>query len=356
MKYSFFLLPLLSLSLLGAGCFGPSTAARKGPDGGVWKTTDGGQTWINKKAFVTGPKVTPKAAALSVLSMTLDPQDRNAIYLATAENGVVYTLDGGESWQPVKGLSAGRISAVAVDPKNKCVLYAASANKIYKSQTCGRDWSQIFFDPRTDKFFTRLAVDWFNPANLYAGSSDGDLFRSMDGGRFWQLARRIDGIGISSIAIDPRDARIIYVGTLGDGILKTEDGGSTWISIRKQFTDVYNSARRVTQIVIDPVDAQTIYTVSKYGVLKSMDRGETWKALQLTSPPETIKINALAVDPQNNKRLVFTGVSTLQFSNDGGNTWTPKKLPTTQAGSSVLIDPLESNTVYLGTIPPPPPR
>ncbi len=356
MKIVFFLIPILSLTVFGAGCLGPSRSGSKGPDGGVWKTTDGGQTWTNKKAFVTGPKVTAAAASLSVLGMSFDPQDRNVLYLATAENGLVYTLDGGESWQPVKGLSVGRVSSVAVDPKNKCILYATSANKIYKSQTCGRDWTQIFYDPRLDKFFTRLVVDWYNPTNLYAGSSDGDILRSVDGGISWQLARRVDGVAISSLMIDPRDSRLIYVGTLGEGILKTTDGGATWTSIRKQFSDAYSSARRVTQIVLDPVEANLVYAVSKYGILKSSDGGETWKALQLTSPPETIKINSLAIDPRNNKRLIFTGISTLQLSTDGGSTWTVKKPPTTQAGSSVLIDPLESNSMYLGTVPPPAPK
>ncbi len=356
MKSNLFLAPLLSLVVFGAGCFSPSSSRPKGPDGGVWKSIDGGQTWMNKKAFVTGPKVTAAAAGLSVLGMAFDPQDRSALYLATAENGVVYTLDGGEAWQPVKGLSVGRVSAVAVDPKDKCTIFALSANKIYKSQTCGRDWAQIFFEPRLDKFFTRMAIDWYNPANLYAGSSDGDILRSVDGGASWQLVKRVEGIGISSLVIDPRDSRVVYAGTLGEGILKTTDGGITWTAIRKQFSEAYNAARRVTQVVVDPVEANLVYSVSKYGILKSSDGGETWKALQLTSPPETIKINALAIDPRNNKRLVFTGVSTLQMSIDGGSTWAPKKLPTTQAGSSLLIDPLDSNIMYLGTVPPPQPR
>jgi photosystem II stability/assembly factor-like uncharacterized protein len=104
---------------------------------------------------------------------------------------------------------------------------------------------------------------------------------------------------------------------------------------------------------VDPVEANVIYDVCKYGILKSTDGGETWKALNLTSPPGTVKISSLAVDPKNNKNLVYTGVSTLQFSTDGGVSWTPKKLPTTQAGSVVMFDSLDSKVLYLGTTSPP---
>lgn len=349
-----FAIPFLALTLFGAGCFGGSSAPATGPDGGVWKTTDGGKTWVNKKVLVSGPKVTGSVVNYQIMSMTFDPQDHNTIYLATKENGMLYSLDGGDSWQQSKtAMTAGRVNAVAVDPKNKCTVYATSANKIFKTQTCGRDWSQIFFDPRTDKSFTVLGIDWYNPTMLYAGTSDGDVFRSVDSGQSWQTAKRVDGVAITSLLVDTHDSRIVYVGTQGSGILKTADGGATWTQILKQFGEDYRDARRVIQLVLDPVDTSTLYNISKYGIIKSTDGGETWKALSLTTPPGSVKINSLAVDSKNNKRLVYTGVSTLEFSTDGGTNWTPKKLPTTQAGSAIMIDPIDSNIIYLGTVAPP---
>ena len=125
-----FTLPVLSLIFLGQGCFGGKSTAT-GPDGGVWKTTDRGQTWVNKRALVQGAKVTTGAANVAVLAMAFDPQDSATIYLGTTENGLVYSIDGGDSWQLARGLSAGRINVVAVDPKNKCVVYATRANEIF---------------------------------------------------------------------------------------------------------------------------------------------------------------------------------------------------------------------------------
>ncbi len=347
------------LFLFGAGCFGGTTTAPAGPDGGIWKTSDGGQTWVQKKATVIGPKVTAASATYSILAMTFDPQDRNTVYAVTRANGLIVSLDGGESWQqsnstePTKSiLSSGRVNAIAVDPKNKCTVYATMANKIYKTETCGRDWAQIFFDPRTDKIFTQVAIDWFNPTILFAGTSDGDVFRSVDSGVSWQTSKRVDGVVITSLVIDRHDSRTLYVGTQGEGILKSTDSGTTWTQIKKEFGDEFQDARRVIQVVLDPIDSNTIYEVSKYGIIKSTDAGATWSAIPLTSPPGSIKISSLAVDAKNTKHLVYTGTSVLQFSNDGGATWIPKKLPTTQIGSTVMIDPMDSSVIYLGTAAP----
>jgi photosystem II stability/assembly factor-like uncharacterized protein len=339
---------------MGQGCFSGTTATTaKGPDGGVWKTSDRGMTWANKRALVQGPKVTTDAANLSIVAMAFDPQDPTAIYLGTADTGMVFSLDAGDSWQKPKSLNTGRINAVAVDPKNKCTVYATSGNKIFKTDTCGRDWTQIFFDPRTDKSFTQLIVDWFNPTILYAGTSEGDIFKSVDSGISWQTSTRVEGTPIVSMVMDPRDSRLVYAGTQGDGIWKTADAGVTWTSIKKQFGDEFRDARRVIQLVLDPKTPGMLYVVSKYGIIKSEDQGETWKALNLTAPPGTIKIHAFAVDPTDSKKLVYSGPTTITYSVDGGMSWTSKKLPTTRQGTVLLIDPRNGDVIYLGTQPQP---
>lgn len=348
----FFVLPALAIALFGAGC-SSSNSGPSGPDGGVWKTTDRGQTWSNKRALVNGARVTAGAAQLTVMDMKLDPQDNKAVYLATAEMGLVYSLDGGDSWRQSAIPGVTRANSVAIDPKNKCTYYVTSGNKVYKTDNCGRDWTQPWFEPRTNLTLTRIIVDWYNPTILYAGSSDGDVYRSDNSAASWQNVRREPGALVTSLVMDPKDSRTVYVGSSSEGIWKTTDAGATWTKIKKQFGDDLADGRRVNQVVVDPVDSKTLYNVCRYGILKSTDGGETWTALNLTSPPGTIKINSLAVDPKNTKNLVFTGVSTLQYTTDGGVSWSPKKLPTTQTGAFVMFDPVDSNTLYLGTSPAP---
>ena len=345
-------LPLAALALFGAGCI-LSTGPATGPDGGVWKTADGGTTWSNLKALVVGTQVTAAVDTTQILQVAFDPQDNNTVYLATVANGLLYSLNAGASWQYPSGdiMNNGRIGAIAVDPKDKCTVYAAKANVIYETTDCGRDWKQIFFDPRVDVAFTQLVVDWYNPTSLWSGTSAGDVFHSQDSGATWQISQREDGSAIVTIALDPRDSRTVYAATYGAGLIKTTDGGNTWTQIYKQFPDLMASdAKRAIQLVIDPVTANTIYEVSKYGILKSTDGGDTWTALKLTSPPESVAIKAMAIDPKDDQNIVYTGVGVLQFTSDGGNTWKPEKLPTTQSGNTIMYDPVNSKVLYLGTI------
>ncbi len=343
----------LGLTLFGAGC--SLTPAKPtgptGPDSGIWKTSDHGQTWVNKKALVDGPRLTAGAAEFAVQNLTFDPQDRLTIYLGTKANGLVYSLDGGDSWQRFKTLEAVDVKDVAVDTKNKCTVYAASQNKIYKTKTCGRDWQVAFFDPRTDKTFTQITLDWFNPTLLYAGTNDGDVFKSTDEGATWQSIKRANA-PVTFMVVSPQDSRIIYVGTDGDGLWKTLDGGITWLQTKKEFGSI-TEARRVIEVVLDQSNPNRVYIVHRSGIAKSEDQGQTWTAMKLLTDVGEGKIAWMAIDPNNSKNLVYTGPTAIVFSLDGGQTWETKKLPATSLGSVIAVDPKDGNVIYLGTTPAP---
>lgn len=345
MNYHRLLLLAAAVILLGQGCLGGSKPTAKGPDGGVFKTTDRGAAWTQKRVLIEGAKGVSIGDTV-VTTMAFDPQDRLAIYAGTEERGLIYTLDGGESWQTSKGLPKARVESVAVDPKDKCTVYATMVNQIYKTVNCGRDWQRAWFDPKTDKVFTRVLVDWFNPTILYVGTSDGDVFKSTDGGQNFLVSKRADA-PITSLVIDPRDSRSVWAGTRGDGIWKTLDGGQTWLPIKQQLAD-FEGARRPTQIVIDAQAASLVYAVSKYGILTTKDGGETWTPMQLTSLPNTVEIRSLAVNPKNNKEVQYVTQNTFIFSSDAGVTWNSKKLPSARIANVLLVDPQQGNMLYLG--------
>lgn len=338
----------ISLFLLGAGCFGGTSATPPaGPDLGIWKTSDGGASWVHKLALVDGPKVTADAANLNVQAISFDPQDRLAVYAGTVENGLAYSYNGGDSWQIFKSLEAKNVKNIVVDSKNKCTIYASSDNKIYKTTDCGRDWEIVFFDPRTDKVYTALIADWFNPTILYAGTNDGDILKSIDEGKSWQVVKRANA-GITSLVLGAQDSRMIFAGTDGDGIWKSFDGGVTWIQIKNEFGDI--GGRRVVKIIPDRVDPNLIYLLYKGGIAKTADQGQTWVNLNLFGNAGENAVADLDIDPNNPKHLVYTGPTALVFSNDAGQTWEAKKLPTANFGTVVKFDPKDGNIVYLGIV------
>lgn len=341
-------LPLIALlALTGQGCFGGTSSTSTGPDGGIFRTKDSGESWSQLKVLNIGAKQA-SIQDVGVVSMAVDPQDPKAVYAGTAQNGIIYSLDGGDSWAPANGLNTGRVNAIAIHPKDKCTVFAARANQIMKTDNCSRDWKQVYFDPRTDKQFTSLLVDWFNPQAMYAGTSDGDIVKSENGGATWRVSYRIDGIKINQLAMDPRDSRIVIAATDRSGLLKTVDGGQTWTQIRDQFKD-FDGANRVNIIAIDPSTANRVYTVSKYGILQSNDLGSTWTALKLPTPPGSVDMKAFAVNPKSPKRLVYATDKAVIWSDDGGATWTPKKLPTARGAAVLMYDTSASSpSLFLG--------
>jgi len=341
---------VVALALMGQGCGGSQSAA--GPDGGMFRTKDKGVAWTQLKTLNVGAKQ-GSIANVGIATLAIDPQDTKAVYAGTEQNGVIYSLDGGDSWEPAQGLTSGRVPAVAVDPKDKCTIYATRGNQVFKTSNCSRDWTAVYFDPRSITF-TSIVVDWFNPNVLYAGTSDGDIVKSENAGATWRVAHRIDGYKINMIAMDPRDSRIVYAATDRAGLLKTSDGGATWSQIRKELQE-FESAQRANIVLPDPSVANRVYTVSKYGILQSDDGGATWKALKLPTPSGTVDMKAFAVNPKDSRELVYATDKAVIWSTDGGQTWTPKKLPTSRGASIILYDPSSTAaaaTIYLGTLPP----
>jgi photosystem II stability/assembly factor-like uncharacterized protein len=345
------LIPLSCIVLLGQGCFGGGDGtAAKGPDGGVWKTSDRGQTWAQKRVLLKGAKAVSLGNDV-IVSMAADPQDHLTIYAGTAERGLIFTLDGGDSWHEAPAAPKGRIESVVVDPKDKCTVYVTMKNKIYKTENCSRDWEEIFFDPKTDKTFTTVSVDWFNSTIVYAGTSEGDIFKSTDTGLSWLVSKRADA-RITDIEIDPEDSRVVYAGAYGDGIWKTMDGGNTWVRIRDQLKEFQN-ARRVLGLRVDRQDPELLYLVSEYGILRSRDRGETWEALALTSQPNAVDITGFDVNPRNSEEITYVTENTLMTSSDRGVTWNSQRLPSARNASAMLLDAEDGKTVYVGFGPEP---
>jgi photosystem II stability/assembly factor-like uncharacterized protein len=340
----------LGVALLGQGCLGAKEVGPDGPDGGVFKTEDRGLTWTKKRVLVEGPRGVAMDDEV-IVDLVADPQDHLAVYAATARRGLLVSIDGGDSWRPHGILATGRVEAVAVDPKNKCVVYATQGNKIFKTDNCGRDWRQIWFDPKVDKVFTRLAIDWFNSTAVYAGTSEGDILKSTDAGANWLVAKRA-GSPVTAIAIHPTDSRVVYVATRGDGLWRTLDGGNTWLQIERQWSD-FTNARRMSHVVVDPLNPTVVYAVSQFGILVSRDGAETWEALPLVSPPGSVEIRDFAVNPRESAEIQYVTTNTLVHSSDGGKTWTTQRLPSARVASSLLIDAEKGDVLYVGMGPAP---
>ena len=280
-----------------------------------------------------------------------DPSDHLTLYLITKGNGLLFTTSGGDEWMVVKRQPGAfkAINDLAVDAQDPCTLYGAAENKVFKSITCGRDWREIYYhDIAPAERITSIAVDWYNPNILYAGTSGGSFLKSADAGTSWRQIGYIKDALLKKILIDPRDSRKVYFTSTSKGIFRTDDSGATWREPILEQLKRFPGGSNYHDLIFNTSSANSLILAAEYGLLKSNDSGDTWEAIDLLTNPKEVGINAVAVDQENGNGLYYTSNTNFYKSLDGGKNWVSKKLPSSRAGTALLVDLSNQNVLYLG--------
>jgi photosystem II stability/assembly factor-like uncharacterized protein len=230
-------------------------------------------------------------------------------------------------------VSAGRISALAVDARNADVVYAGAADGgVWKTVDGGQNWTPLT-DNQATLAIGALALDPSNPDIVYAGTGDlsgytgAGILKSFDAGKSWSLIPGpFVGRSISGLAVQPGNTQVVLAAS-GAGICRSSDAGSTWQCVLMQFA---------TTVLFDPGNPQVVYasTGSLFGgggVFKSTDAGLTWKPLNGTGTntlPSNMGRVALAVSRTSPPTLIAgveiannNGPATVFRSTDGGVNW-----------------------------------
>ncbi len=157
------------------------------------------------------------------------------------------------------------------------------------------------------------------------------------------------GVGL---AIDPARPGTVYVGTNGDGVFKSADGGTNWRAANAGLL-----GQSTIKVAVDPQHPGTLYAAGWTRVFKSEDGGRTWRGGNWGAP--TLFTGTLAIDPQN-PNTIYAGQGSIDFlgslggsfkSTDGGMNWTAMRVPGLHAGvgcdiEDLVIDPQNPGTVY----------
>ena len=293
--------------------------------GGVWKTTDSGETWA--------PVFVDQGCA-TVGDVAVSQSDPNVVWVGTGESnarnsvtwgdGVYKSTDGGKTWQHMGLKDSHSIARVVIHPTNPDIVYVA---------VLGHLWG-----PNTER----------------------GIFKTIDGGKTWQVSKFLDeNTGFIELKIDPSEPDILYAGAycvrrdafsggnprvyLGPlaGLYKTTDGGKNWDRMSVGLPDKAQFGR--CGIDIYAKDPNIIYAVVQTdktpsgdgnvggkenkgtaaeagGIFRSDDKGKTWKHIN-SLIPRPFYFGQIRIDPTDEKRIYVCGVQ-MYISNDAGKSFT----------------------------------
>ncbi|OGI08941.1 MAG: hypothetical protein A3I68_03635 [Candidatus Melainabacteria bacterium RIFCSPLOWO2_02_FULL_35_15] len=344
---------------------------------GVFLSTDGGMSWQRKdNGLPEGTEVEIRGLAVkpgdSNTVFAAGDLEEIGPFMGSFQRtqGIVYrTTDGGENWMQV--LSGGNLfKDIIIDPNNPDVVYVDSGifdrqqleklEGVHKSTDSGNTWTQINNGIK-NLYVTSLKFDPTN-SNILWGTTgmlpqfetdfenyDGAIIVSRDAGMSWTEAKhgRLDGNKqiYSALGISPTNPKVIYAGAFGFFVRST-DGGMTWKELG--FGPLGSNAGHPIDIAVDPANEDIVYVDSYIGgVFKSTDGGETWVTNAFGySGAET---RGLAVAPDGESVFV-TSRSGVFLSKDKGINWLPVGLGDIELDEllSVSPHPTDKNKILLG--------
>ena len=339
----------------------PETWYFGGVAGGVWKSTDAGNTWR---------PVFDQQKAASIGAIAVADSDHNIIYVGTGEacprgnitygDGVYKSTDAGKTWQHMGLTDTRHIGAIIVDPHNPDIVFVAALGHafgpneergIFRSGDGGRSWQRVLFknrdtggidvvfDPKNaSRLFASLWQVRRSPWGFASGGPGSGLYRSDDGGLSWKPlgAHGLpEGtLGRIGVAVSGASSERVYasIEAKEGGIFRSDDGGASWTRINSDHR-FRQRAWYYSHIFADPVALDTVYVLNT-GVFRSTDGGKNFELL----PAPHGDHHALWIDPSAPQRLINGNDGGTTLSADGGKSWTRQENQPTAQFYHVAVD------------------
>ncbi|MFA6197646.1 MAG: hypothetical protein WC734_00620 [Patescibacteria group bacterium] len=345
MKTKFILFASLLVLLTGYTCRIGGPAAN---DGGVFRSSDRGETWTQKVFVSKEKKKTVTIGNVDTRVLLFEPGNSSTIYLASEANGLYRSIDSGDTWSKT-GLNIGRITSLDINPDVPKTIYATTGQSLFRSTDGGDKWSSIYTNTLANNNLFNTIVDFFDTQRIYLTDNIGSIYKSYDGGDSWQTIKSFNK-PVSILKMNPIDSRKLYAAIKGGGFQYSGDGGVNWLSLQDGLKK-YQSGDIINAIAFDPVHGDTVYLGTNYGLLKSIDNGLTWQEIPTLIKHNTQSIRTVTIDPISTQRIYISTDTIVYRSDDGGQTWKSlKTIKSTRTITQLLVNPDQSDVLYAGVL------
>jgi len=318
-------------------------------NGGVWKTSDFGRTWL--PVFDDQPTG-------SIGDVVVAPSNPNVIYVGCGEgvqrpdlsigDGIYKSTDAGKTWINSGLHDAQQIGGLAIDPKNENRVFVAALGHPYGPNTergvfrtfdGGKSWERVLYkdentgaiqvtiDPNnSDIIFADLWAarqgPWEN--GEFKGTESG-LFKSTDGGSTWKkltkgLPTTSQGLGRIGFCIAPSNSNRMYAtvdaGKYG-GIYRSDDAGESWTNVNSDGR-LWGRGDDFAEVKVDPFNPDIVYSADIV-VWKSVDGGKTWSGFR--GAPGGDDYHRIWINPDNSNIILIASDQGAIITVNGGETF-----------------------------------
>ncbi len=347
-----------------------------------YAATGSGHLWKSVNNGVSFEGLFTNQPVFSIGAIAVAPSNPDVLYLGSGEanssrstyagNGVYKSTDGGETWTNVGLPESHHIGRVVIHPTNPDIVYVAALGHLYtdnpdrglyKTTNGGRGWTKVLGPVVRGKNIgvVDVAMDPTNPNVLYAATYDkvrlpftfdlagpgSRVYKTMDGGANWtMLEKGLPGgmLGRIGIGIYRKDPRIVYLtvenankpgmsdedryrelmehkssaGMVGGEVYRSDDGGASWRKASPDGQSIGGApAYYYGQIIVDPNDADVVHVMSasSWG---TKDGGKTWDRRPLGFGGDD---HALWIDPNDSQHMMLGYDHGMGITWDGGENW-----------------------------------
>ncbi len=309
-----------------------------------------------------GGTFTTKVSGVSFQAVAHAPSDPNIAYATATSGGIWKSTDAGDTWAQISGSELYGFGRLAIHPENPDTLFCVVSGRGIARST---DGGHTFTFTNTG-LPTEIAVSFLRPGfsgSMYAFVNYVGLYRTFDEGASWQFVSTMSDFPKGLEICQASPSTMYYTAWPVDKVMKSTDGGFTWAPTPTAPA----AASYYESVAVDPTDPNRVFAAAENTdkVYRTTDGGQTWQAVHdLTNSPDWGNRTAwsITIDPSNPRRVYLATYNHPWRSDDGGNTWVmqntlhygvyygnPPVLKDTSFVRQIDIDPASPNIIYAST-------